>query len=150
LGITGPTGDQGSGLQVTLTNGNAGAITRGQVVYLSGTNTADLALAATDTALADYVAFVQDASISAAASGSFVPGGSGTAVVRLHPGLTPTAGQRVYLSSTIAGSCHTTIPGTSGNVRQPVGNIKDPLTYDGGADLLVEVVLKNGNKAIVP
>jgi hypothetical protein len=131
----------------TLTNANGGAITTGQVVYLTTTDdNVDLATATSDAAAARAIAFVSDASIASTASGEFVT--SGTATVRLVGSLTVSAGDVIYLSTT-AGSCTNVSPSTSGNVVQPVGYVKDDLTYDGTTDFLVEIIIQIGNRAII-
>ncbi len=60
---------------VALTNGDAGAITLGQIVYLSANDTARKAFSNGTEAQATAVAMCIDATIAPAASGRFVFGG---------------------------------------------------------------------------
>jgi hypothetical protein len=131
----------------TLTNANAGTMTVGQVVYVTATNDGvDFADATSNVAAANGIAFVQDATILTTDPGNFVTGG--TATVKLVAGLGAiTSGTTVYLSTT-AGSCTTVVPATTGNVIQPIGRIKNNLTYDGTADFLVDMIISFGNRSI--
>jgi hypothetical protein len=136
----------GSAIVETLTNANAGTMTEGQAVYLTATNDeVDLADASLETTPARVVAWVQDTTILTTASGNFVT--SGTTNVRLNAGLTVNPGDTIYLSTT-AGECTNVAPSALGNVVQPVGRVKNTLTYDGGSDRLVEMIISFGNRNI--
>lgn len=140
-------GATASNLTTTFTNGNGGAIIQGQAVYVTTTDdTVDLATATADNINARVVAFVVPASIANAASGDFVT--HGTATVRFVTGLTLAAGDVVYLSTT-AGSVTNVAPNVAGNIVQSVGYVRDTLTYDGAADLLAEIEIQWGNRALV-
>jgi len=133
-------------LFATYTNGNGATITEGQAVYISAANTVDLATATADAAAARVIGFVDPiAGIAAAASGDI--GTAGVETVKLVGSLTLSVGDELFLSTT-AGSCTNVAPATTGNVIQTIGYLKDTLTYDGGADLLVQAQLVNGPKAI--
>jgi hypothetical protein len=141
-------GGMAGALTETLTNANAGTMTIGQVVYLTATDDeVDLANGTTNNALSNAIAFVSDATILTTASGGFITGG--TATVRLVSGLTVNSGEVIYLSTT-AGECTNVAPATTGNVVLPLGIIKNVLTYDGGADRLVSMIVQRGNRSVAP
>lgn len=132
--------------QTSYTNANASPITQGQACYVSAAGAVDLATAAVATALAAEVhCFVADASIAAAAAGNLQLVGT-RHVARLEGGLTVNAGDRLYLSATTPGSLTNVAPSALGTARIYMGVIVDTLTYDGGADLLVEIQSQRGNK----
>jgi hypothetical protein len=112
-------------LTVSYTNGNAGAIAKGDVVYLeSGVNdTVELADADTIAHADQLVGVVSDASISAAASGEIVvsPGQVITGVLS-----SATAGDIYYLSSTgTTGNTLTTTAPTGGPALVQIGIAKN-------------------------
>lgn len=105
---------------LSLTNGNAGAITQGQVVYYNGTaDKVDLAKADSITT-ARAIGVVYDASIASGASGNILVGG-------LCPGAlsAATAGTVYYLSDATAGLLTTTAPTTGGHAVEKMGIAQD-------------------------
>jgi hypothetical protein len=145
--VVSPLGDR----TFPLVNGNAGAITQGQAVYLAGpaANTVDLASAAADNALARLMALVFDAAIAPAASGTFVY--DGPAVGRFAPALVLAVGNEVFLSATVPGSLTNVAPAGAGQVPLYCGTIKNLLTYNGVGDLLAELMLETaGPKRVNP
>lgn len=86
---------------VTLTNGDAGAITLGQVCYLSANDTARKAFSNGTEAQATAICMCIDASIAAAGTGRFVFGGI---VTGLAGGTVNTLG---YLSTTAGAIANT-------------------------------------------
>jgi len=134
-GPQGPQGPAGSGTSVNadVENDNAGSIVIGQVVYISGAASVDLAQAnAIGTAQA--FALVQDTSISSGVSG-FVQlegileatTGEWDAVTGQVGGLT--IGSTYYLSTTVAGGLTTVAPTSSGLVVQ-VGKALSTTRFD--------------------
>lgn len=91
------------------TNGNAGAITVGEAVYISANDTVDLANAGAD-ATDDPIGLVRDASINSAASGDIWTDGLATGVIA-----GATAGDKYFLQAT-DGVISTTVPGSGNNV----------------------------------
>jgi hypothetical protein len=133
-----------------FTNGEAAPITNGQAVHCStaAANTVLLASAAADAAAARVIGFVRSPGpIAAAGIGYIRTDGVGTA--RLAPGLVLTVGDELFLSATVPGSCTNVAPAVSGQVVKTVGYLKDPLTYDGVGDLLVQLQIERGPKAVV-
>jgi len=103
-----------SGLTATFTNGTAGAITIGQLVYIASDGDVELADADASTTMPG-LALVADASISASGSGSFL----------LHGFIRDdtwswTAGGALYAGTT-AGGMTQTAPSGSGDQIQRVG-----------------------------
>lgn len=88
-------GDISNEVCVEYTNGNAGAITVGQPVYISANNTVDLA-DASNAATDDVIGLVKDASIAAAATGLICSEG---VVEGGITGLGAAAGDPVFLGS---------------------------------------------------
>lgn len=136
-------------LSKTVTNGNAGAITVGQIAYMAGpgANTVDLATAASNTLASRGFMFVQTASIASAATGDAVT--NGTTQVLLETGLTLVVGDVLFISASTPGSCTNVAPSGSGNIVQAVAIVSDTQTYDGATDLLVEAEIVIGNRAQV-
>jgi hypothetical protein len=139
-------GGTGSALESDYDNGNASPITQGQVVYISGNDEVDLATATADNGLARVIGFVKDASISSAATGAIHT--AGAVIAKLVTSLTVNPNDEIFLSTT-PGSCTNVAPTAVGNIRQSLGFIKNVLTYDGSGDLLVELQLVIGSKAVV-
>lgn len=134
-----------NGLGSTYTNGEATAITRGQLVYVSTTDTVMLADASSNNDEARAVGAVVNNSV--AASGSAIIGSHGLFRVRFESGLTLTAGQEIFLSASTAGSATNVSPSASGNIIQSLGTLKNLLSYDGSSNLLAEVQLIPGTKS---
>ena len=99
---------------LSLVNGEAGAITVGQAVYISGSDTVKKAKADA-SGTSDVTGFVVDTTIASSASGSIQTGGTLTGLSGL------TAGSRYYLSAATAGAITTTPPSGSGQFIVPVG-----------------------------
>lgn len=98
----------------TLTNGEAGAIVIGRVVYCSGVDTMRLANA-NAAGTKDVIGIVTSTSISSGASGSFACEGIITATTTQWDVVTGqsgglTTGAKYYLSNTTAGAMTTTAP----------------------------------------
>jgi hypothetical protein len=147
-------GAQGAQINVPYTNANAGTITLGQCVYISTTNSVNLAVATSDVAAARIVGFVQpSAGIATTATGDIAV--EGRADARFVAGLTLTPGDEVYLSLT-AGSVTDDISAfTTGNVIQLAGYVKSltPIgggsAYDGGANLVAQIQVQWGGKIVL-
>lgn len=112
-------------LTVNYTNGNAGAIAKGDVVHLksSANDSVDLSDADTIANASQLVGIVQDASISAAASGAItvVPGQVVTGILTAA-----TAGTIYYLSTTgTTGNTLTTTAPSGGPAILKVGIAKN-------------------------
>lgn len=88
-------GDISNEVCVTYTNGNAGAITVGQPVYISANDTVDLA-DASNAATDDVIGLVKDASIASAAQGLICSEGVVDGGIT---GLGASAGDPVFLGS---------------------------------------------------
>lgn len=129
------------------TNGEGVAITEGQVTRISADDTVMLSVATTDTAAADYIGVVADSSIASAASGTINT--LGVANVRFETGLSLGAGNEVFISATTSGSATNVRPTTSGNIAQSIGFIRDATAYNGVTNLLAEVDLVRGAKAVI-
>lgn len=118
-GTTSPT-DQ---VQVTLTNGNAGSIVIGRVVYVSGADTCNLANAnnistSTVVGIATSITAASAAPVTVAVNGIITATtGQWDTITGQSGGLTP--GAKYYLSNTTAGAMTTTAPSTG--VLAPVG-----------------------------
>ena len=139
------------GGQATITqiNGNAGAITQGQVVYhTTAAGTVDLATAAADAPAARAFGVVVDASVAAAATGAIAIVGQ-QRILLFETGLTGTLanGNEVYLSATTPGSVTNVAPSATGQVIQTLGVIDGPVTGYPGS-LLVNVIFTLGPKAL--
>lgn len=145
-GAYGGGGGGGGGGNVEIENGEAVAMTTGQVVYLSAApNRAFLASAAdAQDEAANAYAFVGADPIPAGDTGDALT--IGESQLRLEPGLVVDEGQTVYLSAAVPGSATNVAPAANGNMRLPLGYIKDIQTYDGAADLLVLLGIRFGNR----
>jgi len=112
----------------SMTNGNAGAIAIGRVVYCSGANTFNLANANSfATALA--IGIVTNTTVANGAAGNIAVSGVITATTTQWDAVTGqsgglTTGAKYYLSNTTAGAMTTTAP-TSG-VLAPIGIALSP------------------------
>lgn len=133
------------GLGNTYINGEAIAISRGQLVYISDTDEVSLAIAASNNNLANPIGVVKDATIDSGLTG--IIGSNGVFQVRFESGLSLVAGQEVYLSSTTSGAATNIRPATAGNIIQPIGILKDILSYNGTSNFIAEVNLAFGQKA---
>lgn len=102
------------GVTISLTNGNAGTISKGQIVYISAANTVDLANASADTTSLGTVGLVYDATIATAVAGKIMTHGVLTGLTGL------TAGATYYLSTT-AGALTTTAPSAAASFVVPIG-----------------------------
>jgi hypothetical protein len=129
------------------TNGEAGAITEGQLVYISTTDTVKLASAASNNSLAKMVGAVGVTSIASSSSDSIRS--EGITNIKFEISLTLSAGDEIFLSPSTAGSATNIRPSGSGNVIKSIGSIKDPGTYDGNTNLLAEVHLISGPPEII-
>lgn len=112
------------------TNGAGVTVTQGQIVFVSANNTFDLALSTTTDGL---LGFVEDASIAATAQG--VVAITGVAKMLLVTGLSPSAGDKLYLSAT-AGEVTTVPSGTT------VGTILDTTGFSDPANRLVTGIIR--------
>jgi hypothetical protein len=115
----------------TVINDEAGAITVGQLVYVSGqgaTTEVKLALA-TSAATARFDGLVADASIASAASGKILLDGISTVIptALLDGGGPWPAGALVYVSPTTAGNYTSTIPSAVGEWVVKVGRVHEDL-----------------------
>ena len=137
-----------NGIQLSYMNVNGSGITIGQVVsHSTATSRAVvLATATADNGLARVIGIVSDASIANNATGNIIVEGRSTA--RFLAGLTLTRNDEVFLSTT-PGSVTNIAPSGLGNVIQSLGVITDPLTYDGVGDLLAEIQVIRGAKAVL-
>ena len=121
-----PAGDDISGavatLTTTLTNSNAGAITIGQVVYVDGAGSCDLAQA-NASATAKGLGLVADASIASAASGAIQYGGILTSAdwTNVIGSTNLTAGAEYFVDPSNAGQLTATAPTTTGQFVTYVG-----------------------------
>jgi hypothetical protein len=121
-----PSGDtvEGATAQVNFsaTNGNGGAITVGQPVYIDGAGSVDLAQANASTT-ARVAGLVQDASIASAGSGNIQHSGVLTSAdwTSVVGSATLTAGSRYYLDAATAGQLTATPPDTTGQFVAAVG-----------------------------
>ena len=113
-----------------LTNGSGGAVTLGQITYVSGNNTFDLADSTTTDGL---LGFVEDASIGAGATGAVAI--NGVARMLLVTGITPSAGDKLYRSAT-AGELTTVASGDT------VGTILDTAGFSDPANRLVTGIIR--------
>ena len=115
--------DVGAAKQVfTATNSNAGAITVGQVVYVDGAGSVDLAQA-NATATSNVIGLVNDSSIASTSAGVIMTDGvivsaDWTAVTGVA---TLTAGSTYFLDPATAGGLTVTPTTTSGNSLVRVG-----------------------------
>jgi hypothetical protein len=115
--------DVGAAKQIfTATNSNAGAITIGQMVYVDGSGSVDLARANADVT-SRAIGLVYDASIASAGTGTIVTDGvivstDWTAVVGAA---TLTAGAIYYLGDALAGGLVTVVPVAAGSSVVRIG-----------------------------
>lgn len=140
LTITGPLATAGSA--TNMTNDEADTLLQGELVQIVATGARRVARAlATALATVDVFGAVQPAAgIATGAAGAIRY--AGLATVRLIAGLAGVdEGQRVYVSAATAGRGTTTAPDTSGQVAAEIGVVTDATTYDGGVNLLVQVML---------
>jgi hypothetical protein len=109
-------------LLTTMTNGNGGAITIGQPVYVSAADTVDLGDASATATATPTIGLVFDTSIASAASGNIITHGRITNAdwTTATGGVTLTAGATYYLSET-TGQITATAPVTVGSWVVPVG-----------------------------
>ena len=106
-----------------MTNGEAGSIAIGRVVYVSGNNTVRLANA-NNIATAKAIGFVGATSISAAATGSIITNGTVEATTGQWDAVTGqsgglTSGAEYFISNITAGALTTTAPSTG--IHAPIG-----------------------------
>lgn len=137
-----------SGVGITYTNGEATSITRGQLVYISSTDTIMLSDASADDDEADVVGVVVNTSPVTAGSAAII-GSSGVFTVRFESGLTLSAGQEIFLSASTSGSATNVRPSSSVNIVQSIGTLKDTLSYNGVGNLFAQVHLIAGTKAAI-
>lgn len=107
---------------VTMSNANAGPITKGMVVYVQGAGAVDLARA-NASGTKKILGLVRAASIAAAATGSIQTNGilSISDWTTVIGSASLTSGSLYYLSSTTAGQLTTTAPSAAGSFVCPVG-----------------------------
>ena len=120
--------------QFGASNGNAGAVTLGQPVYISGADQIDLAKAdASGTAM--VVGLVADASIAAAAAGNYQYGGvlSVSDWTAVTGSVTLTPGANYYLSAAVAGQLVEVAPDATGQQLTFVGRALNV------TDLMIEI-----------
>jgi hypothetical protein len=129
------------------TNGEAGSITEGQLVYISTTDTVKLASAASNNSLAKMVGVVGVTSIATSSSDTIRS--EGVTNVKFELSLALSAGDEIFLSASTAGSATNIKPSGSGNVIKSIGSIKDLGTYDGNTNLLAEAHLIPGPPEII-
>lgn len=140
LTITGPLATAGSA--TTMTNDEADTLLQGELVQIVATGARRVARAlATALATVDVFGAVQPAAgIATGAAGAIRY--SGLATVRLVAALVGVdEGQRVYVSAATAGRGTTTAPDASGQVAAEIGVITDVTTYDGAANLTVQIMI---------
>lgn len=126
----------------TVNNDEADTLLQGELVQIVSTGIRRVARAlGTSLATVDVAGAVRPAAgIAAGAAGTVWY--AGLATVRLVAGLAGVdEGQRVYVSAVTAGRGTTTAPDTTGQYAAEIGVITDATTYDGGAGLLVQVML---------
>lgn len=122
----------------------------GQIVYISSTNTVRLATASEailDSNTPDPSKFsgvVAQNPVSGNATIKVIS--DGTAILKLEPSLSISAGEELYLSADIPGSATNIVPTGSGNVRQSIGFVKNTSTYDGSANLKVIAHISKGSR----
>lgn len=136
-----------SSVSNAYTNGEAGPITQGQVVYISAGNTVKLAVAGADDALSRGFGVVVPASIASGVQGLVADRGKLPA--QLEPGLTLVAGEEVFLSASVAGSLTNVAPAGAGEVIHSMGYLAAVGAYDGTTTLLATVQLRDGPRAVV-
>jgi len=121
--VTGGTVNATDQIVTSMTNGNAGAVAIGRVVYCSGANKFNLANANSySTAVA--IGIVTNTTVASAAQGNIAVSGVVTATTTQWDAVTGqsgglTTGARYYLSNTTAGALTTTAPTTG--VLAPIG-----------------------------
>jgi len=118
-----------------LTNSNAGALSRGQIVYASGNRTMDLAQADAE-ATSRWIAVVSEPT---AIGGQGVATTGNIERVLFENGQNPVAGQPVFLSATLAGAGRNTAPAAGWSIR--VGIIIDASMYVSGVNPYCDVLL---------
>lgn len=134
-------GAGGTQISVTFTDSGSG-IAKGAVVIADGNDTAGEAQADSE-ANSTPVVGVAETAIGAAASGSVTTGqGSLVEELLLENGLTPTAGDAVYLSATLSGGCTTVAPSTATQVVKKMGIIKDASAYVTVTNPYVEAIFQ--------
>lgn len=149
LTITGPLATAGS--TTSMTNDEADTLLQGELVQIVATGARRVARAlATALATVDVFGAVQPAAgIATGAAGAIRY--AGLATVRLVAGLAGVdEGQRVYVSAATAGRGTTTAPNASGQVSAEIGVVTDATTYDGGANLLVQVMFDKKAPVVIP
>lgn len=99
---------------ITMTNGDSGSHTLGEVVYISDASEVKKAKA-NAAGTADAIAFVKDASISASASGMYQTSG----YLAGFTGLTP--GAKYFLDASTAGAMTETAPTSAGQLVVSLG-----------------------------
>lgn len=125
-----------------MTNDEIDLLLQGELVQIVATGTRRVARAlATALTTVDVFGAVQPAAgIGAGVSGAIRY--AGLATVRMVAALVGVdEGQRVYVSAATAGRGTTIAPDTTGQYAAEIGVITDATTYDGGANLLVQVTL---------
>jgi len=126
--------DTGLRLARLYTNGFGGSMTVGTVVRISASQTVTKAQATSLTTLAGLLGVTFD---NAGTGGNILVSSHGSARLQLEAGLTPVAGQMVYVSNT-AGLGTNVAP----SIAFPIGIIRDATRYT--QDSTVEISLQPG------
>lgn len=129
------------------TNNSGGDIVIGDVVYIDGQNTVDLAIATSNNAASRPIGLVvndlvADSSVATIATKGISSG-------RFESGLTLTDGDEVYLSVGSQGRLTNIQPSTSGQVIQPIGFVKNASGYDGISNLNAILHISRGLRTIL-
>lgn len=133
------------------TNGSGSNLLLGQVLYISSSDTVSLANAASASSgnIADpsrFLGVVGDAIVSGTNTVNVIS--EGTASVRFEQSLVLSAGDEVFLSTSVSGSATNVQPDSSGSVVESIGFVKNASAYDGNTALNAIVHLSKGPRIV--
>lgn len=111
-------------IQTTLFNGSGGSLVRGQVVRSSSNKNCTTALATSSAGVQGVIGVVGSGSVGIGGPTQVTV--SGQELVLLETGLTPSAGQTLYISASAAGRATNVTPST---FATPIGVIEDTSLY---------------------
>lgn len=121
-----------------LRNADSAALTRGMVVRMSTTNSIVRALADSTADLQGLVGVLNSGIVGIGGNASNIVSSSLRQQVLLETGLTPAAGQTLYISSTVAGRATNVAPAT---YPVPIGIIGDVSAYSRNSTVVAAVVM---------